>query len=143
MMIMHHQAAIDMSEVEIAKGADAQMKTMAQNIITAQKAEIDQLQKFVKSSKMPEEKKMNEEMHNELSQTMKAMMDKMNNMQMTGNADKDFAMMMVPHHEGAVKMAEDELSHGKQFELKKMAQKMIKDQNKEIADFKAWLANQN
>ncbi len=142
MMIIHHQAAIDMSEVEIAKGTDTQMKTMAQNIVTAQKAEIEQLHRFVKNYKMPEVKKMNGEMHHELSETMKDMMDKMNNMQMTGNTDKDFAMMMKSHHEGAVKMAEDELSHGKQYEIKKMARKIITDQNKEIIDFKAWLSSQ-
>lgn len=142
MMMMHHQAAIDMSEVEIAKGADAQLKTMAQNIITAQKAEIDQMEQFVKNYKMPEAKKENGEMHNELGETMKAMMDKMNGMQMTGNTDKDFVMMMIPHHESAVTMAGDELTHGKQLELKKMAQKMIADQNKEITEFKTWLSNQ-
>ncbi len=142
MMIIHHQAAIDMSEVEIAKGTDTQMKTMAQNIVTAQKVEIEQLNQFVKNYKMPVVKKMNGEMHHELGETMKDMMDKMNNMQMTGNTDKDFAMMMKSHHEGAVKMAEDELSHGKQYEIKKMAQKMITDQNKEITDFKAWLSSQ-
>lgn len=81
-------------------------------------------------------------MHNELGETMKAMMDKMNNMQMTGNSDKDYAMMMIPHHESAVTMAEDELKHGKQLGLKKMAQKMIADQSKEINEFKAWLSNQ-
>ena len=142
MMIMHHQAAIDMSDVEIAKGTDAQIKTMTQNIITAQKAEIEQMQQFIKNYKMPEAKKENEEMHNELGETMKAMMDKMNNMQMTGNSDKDYAMMMIPHHESAVTMAEDELKHGKQLGLKKMAQKMIADQSKEINEFKAWLSNQ-
>ncbi len=142
MMIIHHQAAIDMSEVEIAKGTDAQMKTMAQNIVTAQKAEIEQLHRFVKNYKIPEAKNMNEEMHHELGETMKAMMDKMSSMQMTGNTDKDFAMMMKSHHESAVKMAEDELSHGKQYEVKKMAQKMITDQSKEIIDFKTWLSNQ-
>ena len=142
MMIIHHQAAIDMSEVEIAKGTDAQMKTMAQNIVTAQKAEIEQLHLFVKNYKMPEAKKMNGEMHNELDETMKGMMDKINNMQMTGNTDKDFAMMMKPHHQSAVKMAEAELSHGKQHEVKKMAQKMIMDQNKEISEFKVWLSSQ-
>lgn len=57
MMIMHHQAAIDMSDVEIAKGTDAQIKTMTQNIITAQKAEIEQMQQFIKNYKMPEAKK--------------------------------------------------------------------------------------
>lgn len=142
MMIIHHQAAIDMSEVEIAKGTDAQMKIMAQNIVIAQKAEIEQLQLFVKNYKMPEAKKMNGEMHNELGETMKGMIDKMNNMQMTGNTDKDFAMMMKSHHESAVKMAEAELLHGKQHEVKKMAQKIITDQSKEINDFKAWLSIQ-
>ncbi len=142
MMMIHHQAAIDMSEVEIAKGTDTQMKTMAQNIVTAQKGEIEQLHQFVKNYKTPEVKKMNGEMHNELGETMKAMMDKMNSMQMTGNTDKDFAMMMKSHHESAVKMAEDELSHGKQYEVKKMAQKMITDQSKEITDFKVWLDGQ-
>jgi len=142
MMIIHHQAAIDMSEVEVTKGTDTQMKTMAQNIVTAQKVEIEQLHQFVKNYKIPEAKKMNGEMHNELGETMKSMMDKMNNMQMTGNTDKDFAMMMKSHHESAVKMAEDELSHGKQYEVKKMAQKMITDQSKEIADFKVWLDGQ-
>lgn len=142
MMMMHHQGAIDMSEVEIAKGTDAQMKTMAQNIITAQQAEIEQMQQFVKNYKMLEAKKENGEMHNELSETMKAMMDKMNGMQMTGNTDKYFVMMMIPHHESAVAMAEDELSHGKQPELKTMAQKMITDQNKEVTKFKTWLSSQ-
>ena len=142
MMMMHHQAAIDMSEVEVAKGSDTQIKTMAQNIITAQKAEIEQMQQFVKNYKMPEAKMDKGEMHNELGETMKTMMDKMMGMQMTGNTDKDFVMMMIPHHESAVTMAEDEISHGKKLELKKMAQKMIADQSKEISEFKAWLANQ-
>lgn len=142
MMILHHQSAIDMSEVEIAKGTDAQIRTMAQNIITAQNLEISQLQAFIKNYKIPEVKKTNQEMHNELGETMKDMMDKMNKMQMTGNTDKDFVMMMIVHHESTVKMAGDELSHGKQYEVKKMAQKMLEDQSKEINAFKTWLSGQ-
>ncbi len=142
MMILHHQAAIDISEVEITKGSDNQIKTMAQNIITAQKAEIEQLQQFVKNYKMPVVKKQNGEMHNELSETMKTMMAKMNDMAMNGNTDKDFVLMMIPHHEGAITMAENQISHGKNFELKKMAQKMIEDQSKEISEFKTLFANQ-
>ena len=141
MMILHHQSAIDMSEVEIAKGTDAQIKTMAQNIITAQNSEIGQLQTIIKNYKIPDTKKTNQEMHNELGETMKGMMDNMSNMQMTGNTDKDFARMMIVHHESAVKMAGDELSHGKQYTVKKMAQKMVEDQSKEINDFMAWLSS--
>lgn len=140
MMIMHHQAAIDMSEVEIANGTDAQVKTMAKKISTAQKSEIEQMQQFVKSHKMSETKMQNGEMHNKLSETMKAMKERMDNMPMTGNIDKDFVMMMIPHHEGAVTMAEDELAQGKHLEMKKMAQKMIVDQNKEINEFKSWIS---
>ena len=62
-------------------------------------------------------------------------------MKMSGDADKDFVMMMIPHHESAVTMAEDEISHGKEYELKKLAQKIIADQNKEIKEFKDWLTN--
>ena len=142
MMIVHHQSAIDMSQVEIDKGTDAQIRTMAQNIITAQNSEIGHLQAFIKGYKIPETKKPNQGMHNELDETMKAMMDNMNNLQMTGNSDKDFVSMMIVHHESAVKMAGDELSHGKQYEVKKMAQKMVEDQSKEISEFKAWLSKQ-
>lgn len=39
----HHQAAIDMAEVELAQGADAEAKTLAQNIIRDQRAEIAQI----------------------------------------------------------------------------------------------------
>ncbi len=56
----------------------------------------------------------------------------------SGNADKDFATMMIPHHQGAIDMAKIELQYGKDAKLRAMAEKMIKDQEKEIADLKAW-----
>ena len=142
MMIFHHQAAIEMSEVEIDKGTDEQIKTMAKNIITTQNAEIGQLRAFIESYKMPDAETKMTKKHDELTEGMKTMMDKMNKMKMTGNTDKDFVMMMIPHHEDAVKMAKSELSHGKQPGLKKMAQKMIADQGKEIDQFKKWRSEQ-
>ncbi len=57
LMILHHQAAVDMSKAEVAHGTDAEIKTMAQNIINMQKEEMEQLQEFVKKYKKPEEKK--------------------------------------------------------------------------------------
>lgn len=59
MMIMHHQAAIDMSGEEIAEGTDEQIKTMAQDIVTAQKTEIKQLQQFINNYKVPAQKNIN------------------------------------------------------------------------------------
>jgi uncharacterized protein (DUF305 family) len=75
-----------------------------------------------------------------MHQAMKSGMEKMQALQMTGNTDKDFAMMMRMHHQQAVEMARAEVQHGKSPELKAMAQKMITDQQKEIAQLDQWLA---
>lgn len=139
MMIHHHQGAIDMSQVELSKGSDAQVKGWAQKIIDAQKAEISQFQQFVGNNKPAEMKKTGEEQHNEMHETHEKMDKDMNSMTMTGNMDKDFVMMMKTHHQSAIDMANDELSHGKKYEMKKMAQKIIEDQNKEIKEFNDWL----
>ena len=58
----------------------------------------------------------------------------------TGNADVDFARAMIPHHQGAIDMAEVELKYGKDPELRKMAEEIIAAQKKEIANMKKWLA---
>jgi uncharacterized protein (DUF305 family) len=58
----------------------------------------------------------------------------------SGDADKDFAMMMISHHQGAIDMAEVELKYGKDAALKEMAKKIIDAQKKEIEDFKKWQA---
>jgi len=74
---------------------------------------------------------------------MKGMMkdnnDKMSSMQMTGNADVDFAMMMRIHHLGAIDMAQAELKNGKAPEMRKLAQNIIAAQKKEIAQLDKFL----
>lgn len=55
-----------------------------------------------------------------------------------GDADKDFVSMMLPHHQGAVDMAKVELQYGKDPMLKKMAEDIVKSQEKEISELKQW-----
>ena len=75
-----------------------------------------------------------------MRQSMMTGMDRMQKMQMSGDTDKDFAMMMKMHHQQAVDMAQMELKDGKSPAMKKMAKQIISAQKKEIAMFDKWLA---
>jgi uncharacterized protein (DUF305 family) len=137
MMIEHHQGAIEMSQQELNAGKDEKIKSMAQNIVDKQKKEIQELRDFVNSYK-PSGMKHGE---GELKKSMNDMESKMKGMSMSGDADKDFAMIMSTHHQNAVDMAKLELKNGMSNKLKQMAQKTVSDQTKEINEFKRWLDN--
>ena len=79
----------------------------------------------------------------EMKQAMMAGMDGMEKMPITGDIDRDFAMMMKMHHQQAVDMANMELAQGKSPAMKAMAKQIIAAQKKEIAQFDRWLAKQN
>lgn len=77
-----------------------------------------------------------------LQKSMVAGMDGMKQMKMSGDTDKDCAMMMKMHHQQALDMAKVEAEQGKSPELKAMASKMIKDQSREIEQLDQWMMRQ-
>ena len=74
-----------------------------------------------------------------LKSSMESGMRSMQGMKLSGDTDKDFAMMMKMHHQQAIEMAKVEMQSGTSAQLKAMAQKMIDDQSKEIGELDAWL----
>jgi uncharacterized protein (DUF305 family) len=70
-----------------------------------------------------------------LAENDAAMTRMMNDMAVkpTGDADRDFVEMMIPHHQGAIDMAEAILRYGRNEQLRRIAQEIIVDQQQEIA----------
>lgn len=70
---------------------------------------------------------------------MDTMMESMHGMAPANDADADFLLMMIPHHQSAIDMAVVELEHGEDEETRAMAQQIIDAQEQEIAQMKAML----
>ncbi|WP_431257176.1 DUF305 domain-containing protein [Roseateles chitinivorans] len=75
----------------------------------------------------------------QLKKSMDAGMRSMQGMKLSGDTDMDFAMMMKMHHQQALEMAKVQVQQGRSAPLKTMAQKIIDDQTKEIAQLDAWM----
>jgi uncharacterized protein (DUF305 family) len=82
--------------------------------------------------------------HQAADTDMMTSMTKMNHdmtaVPMTGNPDRDFVAMMIPHHQGAIDMAGFELRHGKDPAIRGLARNIVAAQKKEIATMQRWLS---
>ena len=64
--------------------------------------------------------------------SMQTMMKNMH-VKPTGDTDKDFVLMMMPHHQGAIDMAQAVLRNGRNEQIRRLAQEIIVTQQQEIA----------
>ena len=135
MMVAHHQMAVDMAEAVVKAGKDPGVKALAQRVITAQKREIDQMRaqyRALYGADIPE-------YHgHHTGDPMAGMMGMagMTSDAVSGAADPDqaFLRMMIPHHAGALLMADMVLNGNPNADVKKLAETIIADQSGEIAE---------
>lgn len=57
----------------------------------------------------------------------------------SGNSDRDFVRLMLPHHQAAIDMAKAQLLYGKDPQIRRLAQEIITDQQSEIELMQLWL----
>ncbi|GAB3309317.1 DUF305 domain-containing protein [Hymenobacter tenuis] len=136
-MVLHHDAAIKMSEEELRAGSNQEMKTIAQDVITKQRAEITQFNTFL-GGHQPMQPLVPQ--FNQIQKTnMDRMMAASNARTMTMRTDVDYAAMMIDHHQAAIDNSEALLQHGRNATMRQLAQAIITDQRQEIATLQNWL----
>ena len=143
-MIPHHEGAVLMAQEALQKSNRSEIKQLAQEIIDAQEQEISELKSWRRSwySNAPAEPIM---YHKQMNHDMPMSEEMRSQMMMAGNlgaADDQFDLRfinaMIPHHEGAIEMANQALQNGDRAEIKTLSQNIIDSQQREIDQMNQW-----
>jgi uncharacterized protein (DUF305 family) len=133
-MVPHHQGAVEMAEVALENAEHREIRDLAEDVVTAQKAEIEKLRAI----------KVEEYGTSEIPSGMdQGEMDAMGMTDPQGLAerrpfDKAFIDAMIPHHESAIAMANAALDESDNPEVREIARAIVEAQEKEIAQMEAW-----
>ena len=142
-MIPHHKGAVVSSEEYLKYGQYDAVQGLASNIIMAQNKEIEEFTQLItelKEKATKYNKKAVSKVSKDSQKAMMGMMKVMNGVKISGDIDKDFLMGMMPHHQGAIDASKIILTITKDAKIKEIANRIIADQEKEIADIKTMLA---
>ena len=133
-MIPHHEGAIEMAQVARKRAEHAEVRKLADDIIAAQKAEISVLRRIGGDLRAMGI----ESGHLGLDEHAMGMDADMSELEHAKPFDRTFIAMMIPHHQGAIRMARKELADGKQVALRKIAKDIVAAQSREIAQMRGW-----
>jgi uncharacterized protein (DUF305 family) len=143
-MVPHHQGALVMAQEVLQKSKRPELISFAKGVITEQKKEIAQMQKWRKqwypkasATPMMWHSAMNHEMPM-TAEHKQSMMMSMSLGKADAQFDRRFLEAMIPHHQGAVTMAKDSLQKSTHPELKKLSQSIIASQQSEIDRMTQW-----
>lgn len=159
-MIPHHALAVDMAEVAAKEGQHPEIQQLAANIISTQNAEIKRMRGIENEIRSSDSDPAMDGMSGTqmdgmsggrnmvadaqaMGLTMDAMGMSMSAADLKGARpfDREFIDMMVPHHSGAIRMAQAELRRGENPQLRAIARGIIKAQGSEINQMQRWRSN--
>ena len=138
-MIMHHQQAIEMSDMVLEKdGVDPEVVALAQDIKDAQQPEIDMMSEWLDDWGQPFSG-----MEGMDHSGMMMSGDDMAELQASSAADAGrlFLEQMIEHHQGAIDMAEEQITDGQNPDAIALAENIVEDQTAEIALMQELLAS--
>lgn len=130
MMIPHHQMAVDMARIEIERGKDPEVLKMARAVVTDQEGEISQMRGWYRRwfGEDPPQVPMSGSM------MMMGMSMDMGELESTKEPDRVFLRMMIPHHAGALLMADAVLAGDPRSEVADLATRIVAAQSNEIGE---------
>ena len=151
MMVPHHQAAIEEAKIAQQRAQHDELKSMADDIISSQQAEIDKMKEWRADwfgsadtppiSAMPMLPGMSTMPGMETTGDVE-IVDMTQKIEALRNAPEPFDLAfidaMIPHHSTAIEAAQMALEQAERQELKDMAQMIIDDQEKERAQLQTW-----
>ncbi|MER7071915.1 DUF305 domain-containing protein [Terrabacter sp. NPDC000476] len=144
MMIPHHQQAVEMADIALAKpGSSAQVRELATQIKAGQDPEIQTMRGWLQSWGAPEPTTGMSGMSGMSGQGGQGMMTQadMDALKAADGAafDKQWVTMMTAHHQGAITMAKQVLGTTQNPQVKTLAEAVVKAQTEEIATMKTLL----
>ena len=133
-MVPHHQGAIDMAEVALENAEHLELLQLAQNVISTQQAEIQELRSI------KEQEFGTSEVPTQMSPEEMEMMGMEDPAELANLRPFDLAFIsaMIPHHESAIEMAQVALAESDNPSIRELAASIVKDQEAEIAQMKEW-----
>ncbi len=133
-MVPHHQGAIDMAEVALENAEHPELLQLAQNVISTQQAEIEELRSI------KEQEFGTSEVPTQMSPEEMEMMGMEDPAELANQRSFDLAFInaMIPHHESAIEMAQVTLEESGNPRIRELAASIVEDQEAEIAQMTEW-----
>lgn len=141
MMIVHHEGAIEMSELAVERADSDEVRSLAEGISAAQGPEIEQMTSWLEAWGEDTQTDMGGMGHSGMDMEGMSQEEAMGELGDLSGADFDtrFLELMTAHHQGAIEMAEAELADGENPQALDLAEQIIADQEAEIEQMEQML----